>query len=256
MGDGVMKKAVKLLVSVCFSLAIMMSMCSYDIHAAEDDNVELYYAKKNYFYSKGLWNVNGKIAVRNLGYQKNVVVHYTYDNKIWYDVSASYLKASSDGYEVWSFETPMESLSVPNSKFRFAIKYEVNGDTYWDNNNGKDYYFELYYGGMYQTILNKSNLILYTCRMYDDRLDGTIFTKSINTNKKIIIRYTTDNWNTYEDIEAIKGLDKNDKYEFWNFRIPTTADKCEFAIMCNVNGVTYWDNNFGHNYIYHSPSNS
>ena len=252
-----MKKTVKLLMSICLSLAMMMSICSFNIQAADDDNVDLYYSNINSVYDHGVlqgWNIQGKIAVKNLAYQKNVVVHYTYDDETWNDVSASYEKTSNDGYEIWTFETPMQ----PSNKYyyryncKFAIKYEVNGQTYWDNNGTKDYSFK----GL--NLPNKQDYQLNKCQMLVDRcyyrcgLNGTIMFQDFNPDKEVTVRYTTDNWKTYKDIKAYKHpLYKPYKnMETWIFRIPERADKYEFAIMCELNGNTFWDNNFDKNYVY------
>ncbi|WP_113671964.1 carbohydrate-binding protein [Vallitalea guaymasensis] len=251
-----MKKTVKLLMSICLSLAMMMSFFSFNIQAADDDNVDLYYAKINTVVDHGVlqgWNVVGKIAVKNLAYRKNVVVHYTYDNKTWNDVYASYLKTSTDGYEIWTFETPLQ----PSNDFyyeyncQFAIKYEVNGQTYWDNNNTKDYLLKGFnLRSLQGDVLNKCQLLVDDC-YYINGLNGTIVFQDYNPTKVVTVRYTTDNWKTYKDIKAYKHpLDIYNNLETWTFKIPEIADKYEFAIMCQVNGNTFWDNNFDKNYVY------
>jgi hypothetical protein len=107
--------------------------------ATTGNPVQLYYANSflhAYTHPGVAADMDGYIAIQNLAYNKNVTVHYSLDNSnVWNDVSASYYKTNTDGYEVWHFKTPIASYG----SIKFAIKYEVNGQTYWDNNNGNDY---------------------------------------------------------------------------------------------------------------------
>ena len=34
-----------------------------------------------------------------------------------------------------------------------------------------------------------------------------------------------------------------------SIEIPSTVEKVEYAVVYKVNGVEYWDNNYGKNYI-------
>lgn len=83
-----------------------------------------------------VYGLTAKIKVKNIAYVKKVTLHYKdslYDR--WQDCEAKYEGASNDGYEIWTV-----TQAFVGDYIQYAIKYEVNGQTYWDNNSGKDYF--------------------------------------------------------------------------------------------------------------------
>jgi hypothetical protein len=99
-----------------------------------------------------MYRFRGVIDVRNIGPAKNVTVHYSYDN--WAStrtVEASYMgpwrtslystiaNPNVHNVEGWEFS---ELIVAQNSKVEYYISYEVNGQTYTDNNYGKNYVAE------------------------------------------------------------------------------------------------------------------
>jgi len=97
-----------------------------------------------YLYSAG----NGAVDVRNVGYSKVVEVVYTTNNwktvmvaqasyggsRIYYGYS-SFDNPNQYGVERWYFFLP----SFAGKEVKYAISYKVNGQTYWDNNEGLNY---------------------------------------------------------------------------------------------------------------------
>ena len=76
----------------------------------------------------------------NLGLIKKVKVRYTEDD--WQSVKESDLKfekSVENDLEIWGTTVSLESKST--DKFHFAVSYEVNGVTYWDNNLGQNHNF-------------------------------------------------------------------------------------------------------------------
>ncbi|WP_273325512.1 carbohydrate-binding protein [Vallitalea guaymasensis] len=140
-----MKKTVKLLMSISLCMCMIMTLFTFNIYAAADCNVKLNYADAKQERDCGVlkgWYTQGEISVKDLGDNKNVVVHYTTDGSTWEDVTATFLKTATDGYDIYTFKTPLcpwNGFYYYNYNCQFAIKYEVNGQTYWDNNNGQDY---------------------------------------------------------------------------------------------------------------------
>ena len=49
----------------------------------------------------------------------------------WFDLDGKYQYSLNNGYEVWLCTPVVYSATV-----EFCIKYQVNGQTYWDNNWG------------------------------------------------------------------------------------------------------------------------
>lgn len=76
----------------------------------------------------------------NLGPVKVVKVRYTEDD--WQNVKESelkYEKTVENDLEIWGTTVPLSEKST--DKFHFAVSYEVNGMTYWDNNFGENHNF-------------------------------------------------------------------------------------------------------------------
>lgn len=83
-----------------------------------------------------VYRLTAKIKVKNIAYNKKVTLHY-YDSytRVWDDMEAKYEYSLDNGYEIWTV-----SAVYAGEYLQYAIKYEVNGQTYWDNNNQKDYF--------------------------------------------------------------------------------------------------------------------
>ena len=83
------------------------------------------------------YTLNANIKVENIAYVKNVFLRCkdSYLN-VWKDIPANYSKPlnKDNTYELWDVETAFTGKNI-----EFAIKYDVNGQTYWDNNGGKNY---------------------------------------------------------------------------------------------------------------------
>lgn len=210
--------------------------------------VQLYYSQHIIDAKGGSSHLEGYVAVQNLAFQKKVTINYTTDGKTWSNVPASYLKTNpTDNYDVWKFITPS---AYPGEPTTFCIKYEVNGQTYWDNNGGKNYS---------NTNLSKASIFVNYIDSYAGSKNNNIslfittknFTEDIKNSKSVKIRYTEDNWKTYKDIPA-DFLDSDDYSNLeWcaNINVSKSTKHVEFAVVYEVNGTEYWDNNFGSNYF-------
>ena len=74
----------------------------------------------------------GYARVANIGYAKEVFAHCTTDEwKTVTNVYAQYVSSSEN--------TDRFSFQLPEFTTHFALGYEVNGQTYWDNNDGNNY---------------------------------------------------------------------------------------------------------------------
>lgn len=88
----------------------------------------------------GGYCAEGRIAVQNLAYDKQVGVVFSVDHGTsWNTLSATYTaQFSKQGWEVWTFSQPLGQVSG-GDVFRFAVRYDVNGETWWDNLHFYDY---------------------------------------------------------------------------------------------------------------------
>lgn len=78
------------------------------------------------------------VTLQNYAYQKNVQIRYTEDNwKTYKDVPLSYQSTNSDGTENWSVDLKLDNNMT--DEFHYCAYYQVNNQTYWENNLGENY---------------------------------------------------------------------------------------------------------------------
>ena len=88
----------------------------------------------------------GTVVVRNLAFHKLVVVRFTLDFwKTTSEVVAEYSndvrrKQTDDGCDRFTFGIKLEDqANLENKTLFFCVRYNVNGQEYWDNNNSINY---------------------------------------------------------------------------------------------------------------------
>ncbi|MBQ1638593.1 MAG: hypothetical protein II101_02885, partial [Ruminococcus sp.] len=72
-------------------------------------------------------------------------------------------------------------------------------------------------------------------------------------HKDVFVRYTRDNWNTWQDAALSYNKTRDDGTELWNTVLTLPygegfGEGFAYAICYRVNGNEYWANNFGANY--------
>jgi hypothetical protein len=85
-------------------------------------------------------SLNGKILLQNISYVKHVdVVFQTSSDTEWYTIPADFSSMDEkNNEEIWIFKSRSLS-SLLTGKTQFAIRYEVDGKTFWDNNCNQNY---------------------------------------------------------------------------------------------------------------------
>ncbi len=231
---------------------------------ADDPNMRLAYAKLQKTCGTAACNrLVGVVEVKNLAYAKQVTLVYTADGVQWSETAASYTAPAANGYESWTF-----TQDVPGgAEARFALRYTVAGQTFWDNNGGSDYRV----GGTAAPdfILGGAAVKLDTAVLQPSRsgffVTGYVVLKNLAYAKDVVTVSTTDDWATaqeysafYREAQPLSG----GSLERWLITIPVytngsqTVPTVRFAIRYTVDGVTYWDNNFGWNYSISYPDNN
>ncbi|KAL4863550.1 hypothetical protein BDV12DRAFT_189598 [Aspergillus spectabilis] len=88
----------------------------------------------------------GTVVVANLAFQKHVAARFTFDG--WHSISeitAEYIhdvrwKQLQDGYDRFMFNIGLdEQLDLDKETMFVCIRYSVNGQEFWDNNEARDY---------------------------------------------------------------------------------------------------------------------
>ena len=204
----------------------------------------------SYAYSSGF-----AVVVENLAYSKVV--------GIW---------GHDAGTGVWGFSPGTHERSVPGNREiwrvttssridRFAVRYQVAGATFWDNNSGNDYVLDVVAGGgtdgvgtavIHPNVLHEGSYIDGS-----GQLVVSAAVKNLAYQKQVGIYYTTNGWLTwfialggYQRSYPPGALPGQAQAETWQIRVPVGGgSQADFAVFYTVNGVTYWDNNFGLNYV-------
>jgi len=213
-------------------------------------NVELIHAEKTGARyngrSGGDHGVIAYVKVKNLGYNKSIKFVGQFRNGYyasfgsWTETgTASYIRSLDNNWELWKLVSSQEPSN-------FVIKYEVNGNTYWDNNNNQDYTLEPFeYGeiGLNTPVFALINQTSST----GGRIE--IYVKNLGFHKNVELVYTLNNGATWDSISAGYASTLSSGTELWTSYLSWgAAAQIEYAVKYEVNGQTYWDNNFGENY--------
>ena len=229
-----LKKKLALIVSVVL-LSTLFAFVGAPVKAeAATDNVSFYYSDYGTVYH-GITHQNVYIKVKNLDYSKKVTVHYKKGDE-WCDNSAEFYKSLDNGYEIWKADfTNLSTTGLLNDEF--CIKYEVNGQTYWDNNNGNNYIGEL----------GEADFHVFPHTEYG--APTYVVLKNLGYEKDVKIVYTNDGWKTRNTVNLKYNRTLDDENEVWTLDGDVPEDKIqEYYAEYKVNGQTYYDSNFGVNY--------
>ncbi|NXL90384.1 PR3CB phosphatase, partial [Alectura lathami] len=86
--------------------------------------------------------LSGTVKVRNIEYEKKVVVRITFDGwKSYRDISCQYMHSTygSADTDTFSFELSLPKPSSSRRATEFCISFQCGQKTHWDNNHGKNY---------------------------------------------------------------------------------------------------------------------
>ncbi|NXJ88987.1 PR3CB phosphatase, partial [Corythaixoides concolor] len=86
--------------------------------------------------------LSGTVKVRNIEYEKKVMVRITFDGwKSFQDVSCQYMHSTygSADTDTFSFELALPKSSISRRATEFCISFQCRQKTHWDNNHGRNY---------------------------------------------------------------------------------------------------------------------
>ncbi|XP_077469970.1 protein phosphatase 1 regulatory subunit 3C-B-like [Stigmatopora argus] len=84
----------------------------------------------------------GTVKVRNVGFQKSVLVRATFDSWANYvDVDCAFMNNVYGAHDTdtFAFALDLPADVPPHHRVEFCVRFRVPDRTYWDNNDGKNY---------------------------------------------------------------------------------------------------------------------
>lgn len=87
-------------------------------------------------------SLTGTVKVRNVGFQKSVQLRATFDSWASFtDVDCTFLNNvySCQDTDTFAFVLELPNSILPQHRVEFCICYQVQDQTFWDNNDGKNY---------------------------------------------------------------------------------------------------------------------
>ncbi|AGC47954.1 endonuclease/exonuclease/phosphatase [Myxococcus stipitatus DSM 14675] len=211
-------------------------------------------------YRGNTWqDVTYLLVVKNLAYEKQVVIHDKQPDGSWLDLSASYVGGAGAGQELWKVTRQYPSWGTapqPTRDLEFVARLTVNGQTYWDNNAGANYHL----GRADGPLLPRVNVLVATSVWQSNGdVDIGIDVKNLAYSKSVTVVYSTDDWATSHEVAAsfVPGYSVGyasvaspnaQNVERWQARIPPGSGTPRYYIRYQVGGQTYWDSHFGQNY--------
>ncbi|GAA4276876.1 carbohydrate-binding protein [Aquimarina mytili] len=241
-------------------------------------NVNLVKAWNSYSYYRGFntWTRKFTVRVSNLAYDKQVSIYHEKVDGTWEEIPLSYAYSLDNQNEIWIGEyryTGYTEAKIYDDEF--VVKYDVDGNTYWDNNNGSNYSIQEKEVGSFfaQADLNISVDADYDSLYPVYGSSGNKFSviadvRNITSDKQVEVAYTTDGWQTiqylplsftprwYSGYQYVLISPNQFNIERWTGSVILDAsiNSVEYAVVYKVNGQEYWDNNYGRNFTVNSSN--
>lgn len=249
--------------SIRATVALAIATTWTGAHAAGEVTLQQVTSTVSSRYGMSQQGTTFEANVANIAFNKQVFAHYRGPDGAWVDVPLTFKRRLGEGREIWS-----GGLGLPlntTHDVQFALKYVVNGQTYWDNNRGANYFVpkdsgaSLGAGVKVYDLYHQATARLGTT---DTHVHGTVVLKNLAVAKAVDVVYSTDRWASSGTVAATYSPShwagaystaanpNGTGHEVWVYSLPvdTSATQVEYAIRYRVNGETFWDNNGGLNY--------
>ena len=201
-----------------------------------------------------------EILLANRGYPKKVSVWHKQQDGNWSAIPAYFNRKLDPFYELW---TAQVSSSEEFYDEDFVLKYEVDGQTFWDNNANQDYRIGSSDGTMLGRDLDLShNSGFVSTGTAQNTFLVSAYLRNIAYAKEVEVVYSTDNWQTVSKfpLEYVSSYGDGSSdpiaspnrhgVERWQGQVALSAGsgRIDYALVYRVSGREIWDNNFGSNY--------
>jgi hypothetical protein len=200
-----------------------------------------------------------RVKVQNIAFAKDVEIYFNLYGGTWSNQALGWIANFAD-YDLFGLRAPYTE--------EFVIKYVVNGETFWDNNNGRHYHltnFTNAVGG--NVMLNKAIARIGTEAgggfvFTTSWVEGEVYVNNLSFGKQVGIRLSSDGGITWQDTAATFAgnitegtFATSSGAEVWRFKTPElninqASNTFQFAMYFRnlATGEMFWDNNFDQNY--------
>jgi maltose 6'-phosphate phosphatase len=230
-------------------------------------NIQLLYVEN--IISRKLKSAQQKLTffvlVENIGFDKQVDIVWAGEDGVWQTMAARFHRKQGE-QECWIAETKRVQTAkntLPGT-VQFGVRYRVNGEEFWDNNNSINYVSDADSGIKITDEIPLLN-ISKTDRLTDAQktVPVTIAVKQSLGAEKVIIHWTNDNWqHTFKTPCFLKkdhwqktaGSSAQNPNHFgiqiWTGRLNVgNAFRVQYCVVCECKEETTWENNSGHNFV-------
>ncbi len=211
------------------------------------------------------------ILLENLSYDKKCDVFWAGEDGEWHTLPATYHSSPDNDKEYWRAKITIHSTadkSLPGN-IEFALRYQVQGKEYWDNNNGLNYSSQADSG--IQVASTHPVLNIGFENSLNDEQKNVHITVSVNQSvhaESVTVHWTTDNWKSihetschfnrhYWDEKSRSNARNPNQYgsQIWNGLLKIDdAYRLQYIISCECSDQVLWDNNYGKKYsLSHKP---
>jgi hypothetical protein len=199
---------------------------------------------------------NFRVSVENLAFAKSVGIwgHNQLSGN-WVFFPCSFDHSVSGNNEIW--QSHVSEVQID----QFDVVYQVAGNTYWDNNAGFNFTLDTAAAqtdGVGTAIVLPNVLNVASSIDPSGKLSVQALVKNLAFAKQVAIVYSIDGWITFhnvfgsfEQIFPPSTTPHQVQSELWSVTTSLSPGASgQFAVFYIVNGATYWDNNFGANYLF------
>ncbi len=236
------------------------------------NNIQLHYVKNIISRRKGIvkQQLTFFIALKNIGFDKTVDVLWAGEDGEWKTLSAKFQSSQQQDKEFWLAHTEF-SLSPKQSlpgNIQFALRLQVAGKQYWDNNDGLNYTSEADSGIrvlVQQPVLHFD----YSPSLKEEsHIPVIVGIDKTLAAEKVFVHWTTDNWqhshkstchfrrDYWNKVHRSNARNPNQYgIQIWHGQIKAAhAFRVQYYFSAESRGNIYWDTNDGHNYhAQHKP---
>lgn len=203
------------------------------------------------------------VAVDNLAFDKSVFIHREKDDGTWVDLPMYYHGPAGNGKEIWKLTSSREDFGD-----EFVVKMVTSTGEYWDSNFGNNYSIQsagYLIGNSKEVTVASTNV--NPAGPGQSNVSAVIVLDNVGVSKNVELVYSLDNWATSTVVNA-NYLGNPVQYGYGSYPNPSANNAeawrasfsisegthAQFFVKYTVNGVAYYDSNYGADYQVNPPT--